>query len=335
MKKILITGGGGYIGSITSYLFLKKGYEVVVIDNFSSGYRQPLEVLEEKFGKEKIRFYELDIRDDLTKVFVKEKGIKATVHFAASCSVDESVRNPQKYFLNNVCGSINLFSTMLDFKVRNLVFSSTCAVYGEANYLPVDERHPTNPTNPYGLSKKIVEEVIETLGNLSGLNYVILRYFNVCGASEGGILGDSKKPSTLLVQNAVKAALGIDSFYLTCPKVKTFDTTPIRDYINVEDLSEAHFLALEYLLKNGKSEIINLGTGRGNSVLEVIKKVQEITQVKFNIKRTKPRKGEYSVMVADIKKAKRVLGWAPKRSIDDSIKSLIKWYKVKKAGWEY
>lgn len=334
MKKILITGAGGYIGSISTYLFLQKGYEVIGIDNFSTGYEAPLKLLQKKFSQEKFRYYELDLQKDITKVFTKEKNIDAVVHYAASCLVNESMEDPEKYFRNNVSGSLNLFSSMLENKVNKIVFSSTCAVYGEAEYVPVDELHLTNPTNPYGQSKKMVEQIMEWFGRLNGLSYVILRYFNVCGASDDGLIGDSKKPSTLLVQNLVRGALGIESFYLTCPEVNTKDTTPIRDYINVVDLNSAHIKAVEYLLKGGKSEIINLGTGSGNSVLEVIEKVQKVMGVKFKLQRSEPRKGEYAKMIASIKKAKKVLDWQPTHTLDDSIRSLVNWYKAYPAGWE-
>ena len=245
MKKILVTGGGGYIGSVATHLLLQKGYKVVAIDNFSTGYREPLKKLKSKSKyKSKFNYYKADLRSDLTDIFDKERGIDAVLHYAASCSVNESMENPQKYFSNNVCGSQNLLSTMLKYDVKKIVFSSTCAVYGEAKYVPIDEKHPTNPSNPYGESKLMIERMLQWYGKLSDLKYVILRYFNVCGASDDGIFGDSKKPSVLLVQNLVRGALGIEPFYLTCLKVDTPDGTPIRDYINVVDLNEAHVLAL-------------------------------------------------------------------------------------------
>jgi UDP-glucose 4-epimerase len=333
MKKILVTGGAGYIGSVATYLLLQKGYKVVVIDNFSTGHEEPLRFFSKKF-KAKFSYYETDLRKPLDAIFKKEKKILAVVHYAASCSVDESMKNPQKYFSNNVCGTQNLLSTMIDFNVNNIVFSSTCAVYGEAEYIPVDENHPTNPTNPYGESKRMIEKMIEWCGELKGLNYVILRYFNVCGASDDGVVGDSKRPSVHLAQNAVRGALGIEPFYLTCPKVNTKDGTPIRDYVNVVDLNEAHLKALEYLLKNGKREIINLGTGSGNSVLEIINTVQKVTGVKFDVKRAKSRAGEYAKMVADIKKARKVLDWKPKRNLKDSVESLTTWYRNNPHGWK-
>ncbi len=334
MKKILVTGGGGYIGSVATYLLLQSGFEVVVIDNFATGHREPLEFLQNKFGKKKLRFYEADIKKSLDSILKKEKGIDACIHYAASCSVDESMKNPEKYFSNNVCGSLNLLSTLTRFGVSNLVFSSTCAVYGDAEYVPVDEKHPKNPANPYGASKKMVEEIVEWMGKTKNLNYMILRYFNVCGASDDGEIGDSKKPSALLVQNAVRGALGIEPFYLTCPTVSTPDKTPIRDYINVVDLNEAHISSLKYLLNGGKSEILNLGTGTGSSVLEVLKAVKKATGVEFDIKRTTPRLGEYAKMIADIKKVKKVLGWKPKRTLETSIRTLVLWYKKHPHGWE-
>lgn len=334
MTKVLITGAGGYIGSNATYEFLKKDYQVIALDNFSRGYRQPLEVLQDKFGKDKLTVYELDLNSNLDSIFNQEKDIKAVIHFAAYCSVDESMKQPQKYFSNNVCGSVNLLSKLLENNIDNIVFSSTCAVYGEAKYVPVDEKHPTNPKNPYGESKLMVEKILKWFKDTSGLNYVILRYFNVCGASDDGLIGDCKKPSSLLVQNAVRGALGIEDFHLTCPKVKTRDGTPVRDYINVVDLVKAHVKAVEHLLKGSQFDIFNLGTGSGNSVLEVIKKVQEITGKEFDFKKSEPREGEYATMIASIEKAKKVLGWQPEKSLEDSIRSLATWYQKHPEGWK-
>ncbi len=334
MKKVLVTGAAGYIGSVATYLLLSKGFEVIAIDNLSRGYKQAMDVLGTKFPH-KLHFYKADIGDDISSILKKEKKIDAVLHYAALCLVNESMQNPDIYFNNNVCGTRNLLSQLLENGIDKIIFSSTCAVYGEAEYMPIDEKHPTNPTNPYGESKRMVERMMEWFHKLKGLNYVILRYFNVCGASDDGLIGDSKKPSSLLVQNAVRGALGIEPFYLTCPTVKTKDGTPIRDYINVVDLNEAHIKALEYLLDGGKSEVINLGTGEGNSVLEIVNEVQRITGKHFELKRAIPRQGEYAKMVADISKAERVLGWKPKRTIKDSVSSLVKWYKKHPHGWEY
>jgi UDP-glucose 4-epimerase len=332
--KILVTGGAGYIGSVATYMLLNRGHEVVVFDNFSTGREGALKKFKKDYPK-KFSYYKVDLVDksSLKKAFAKEKDISAVLHYAAFCSVSESMDNPGKYFENNVYGSHNLVSLMVENGIKNLVFSSTCALYGETEYVPVDEKHPKNPTNPYGDSKLMVEGIIEWYSRLKGLNYVILRYFNVCGASDDGEVGDSKDPSVLLVQNAVRGALGIDDFMLTCPTVDTPDKTPIRDFVNVVDLNEAHIKALEYLKKGGKSEIINLGTGSGNSVLEIVEKVEKITDKSLPRKKGNTRKGEYAKIYADISKAKKVLKWKPTRSIEDSIHSLVKWYTKHPHGW--
>jgi len=333
MSKILITGCGGYIGSVAADLFLSHGYEVVGLDNFQTGYKGPLELLQKKYSG-KFRYFEADLKNDLFPIFEKETDISAVVHYAASCVVDESMKDPFKYFYNNVSGTANLLSTMDKFGIKNIIFSSTCAVYGEAEYYPIDEKHPLNPTTPYGASKKMAEEIIQWYGKLKKFNYMILRYFNVCGATDDGSIGDSKKPSTLLVQNAVRGALGIEKFYLTCPEVDTPDKTPIRDYINVVDLNEAHLKAVKYLMNDGKSEIVNLGTGTGNSVLEIIEQVKKLTGKNIPVDRANTRLGDDAKKIADIKKAAAVLNWQPNRTIEDSVKSLLIWYKNHPNGWE-
>jgi len=333
MSKILITGAGGYIGSVSADLFLKSGYQVVGVDNFQTGYKTPLELLKSKYP-DQFKFYEIDLTQDLSPIFEKEPDISSVVHYAASCLVDESVRDPGKYFLNNVAVTSNLLATMDKFNIRDIIFSSTCAVYGEAEYYPIDEKHPLRPSTPYGASKKMAEEVIQWYGKLKDFNYMILRYFNVCGASEDGMVGDSKKPSSLLVQNAVRGALGIEKFYLTSPEVDTPDKTPIRDYIDVVDLNKAHLKALEYLIATKKSEIINLGTGTGNSVLEIVNQVKKLTGVEIPIEKANTRQGDDAKKIADITKAEKVLGWKLERTIEDSVRSLIVWYKNHPHGWK-
>ena len=224
---------------------------------------------------------------------------------------------------------------MVKYQTKYIVFSSTSEVYGNSQYLPVDELHQTMPVNPYGESKLMAEKLIGWYGQLKGMRSVVFRYFNVTGADKDGLVGDSKKPSQLLTQNAVRGALGIAEFSLTCPKVKTRDGTPIRDYVNVEDLVEAHIRALEYLKNGGENQTINLGTGVGYSVLEVVENVKKVTGVDFKVGRAEARKGEPTKKYADYKKAEKILGWKPKSSLEDSIKSLIKWYKNKPRGWGY
>jgi UDP-glucose 4-epimerase len=334
--KILVTGGAGYIGSHAVRLLLEKKNKVVVIDNLYRGYQQAIQTLQKKFGRQNITFYQVDLRN-FRKInqIIKKERLQGVMHFAALCLVSESMEKPEDYFENNVYGSLNLLKAMIKNKINNLIFSSTCAVYGESQYLPVDEKHPLNPTNPYGESKLITERMIQWFGKVHSLKYTILRYFNVSGAASDGLIGDSKKPSQLLVQNAVRGALGIGPFKLTCPKVKTKDGTLVRDYINVEDLVEAHLAALNYLQSGGRSNIFNLGTGKGNSVLEVVKQVQKITKAKFPIKKGKARKGEYAEIYANISKAKKILRWEPKRTIKDSVLSLVKWYQKHPRGWSY
>lgn len=330
---ILVTGAGGYIGSIATDLFLKKGHTVIAVDNFCTGYREPLMFLQEKFPG-KLTVVERTLHEGITDILTSHTP-DAVVHYAAHCLVDESMKDPAKYFHNNVQGTVSLLRSMEEAHVGTLIFSSTCAVYGEAQKVPVDESHPTHPKNPYGESKKMAEKAIEWFGELKGFRYALLRYFNVCGASDDSTIGDSKRPSVLLVQNAVRGALNIEPFNLTCPSVDTPDKTPIRDYINVVDLNEAHLKALEYLIGGGKSGVFNLGTGRGNSVKEIVTSVQKITGTTFPLTPAKtPRQGEYATMYADISKAKSILGWAPQRTIEDSVTTLTKWYNTHPNGWQ-
>ena len=334
MIKILVTGGGGYIGSNACKQLLDGGYELVVVDDFSSGYRQPLELLMKRYGSKKIRFYARDIREDLSDVFNKEQNIKAVIHYAGVCSVSESMLNPYKYFSVNTAGTNNLLNQMVKFKIKNIVFSSSCTVYDKATRVPIDENHPTVPSNPYGQSKLMSEQIVQWFSKSLGINYMILRYFNVCGASDNGDFGDSKKPSIHMMQNSVRGAMGLEPFFLTSSHVNTQDNTPIRDYVNVVDLNIAHLKALELLLEGKGNQIINLGTNKGSSVLEIIKIVQKITGSKLKINKGVPRLGEYAKITASNYKAKKLLGWKPQRNLKDSVKSLMCWYTNRPNGWE-
>lgn len=324
MQTILVTGGGGYIGSHAVKRLLQDGYQVVVFDNFSRGFREPLRRLAE-YGDLQIAEGDLLDASSIDAVFT-EHSIDVVMHFAALCIVDESVREPEKYFSNNVIGSFNLLESMRKHNVTKLVFSSTCAVYGEPDTLPVTESHERHPVNPYGLSKKIVEDMIMSYGDAHGLHYAILRYFNVCGADTDGQIGDSKQPSALLVQNAVRGALGIEEFKLTCPTVDTPDGTPIRDYIDVEDLIDAHVRALSKLDQT-HTMTINLGNGKGWSVTEIVTAVQDELGAQFDLEKGVERQGEYAAVYADITHARELLDWSPQKSLGDSIQSLARWYK--------
>lgn len=333
---ILITGGAGFIGSHAVRLLLDSGEKVAVIDNLYRGYKQVIEVLQEKYGKDNLHFFKADLKnyEEIDRI-ISEIKPEAVMHFAALCLVNESMEKPEEYFENNFGGTLNLLKSMSQNGVKYLVFSSTCAVYGESQYLPVDEKHPLNPVNPYGESKLLSEKMIRWMGQIKGFKYIIMRYFNVSGSSFDGLIGDSKKPSQLLMQCAVRGALGIEPFRLTCPKVNTPDGTPIRDYIDVEDLVAAHYSGLQYLRNGGQSDIFNLGTGKGNSVLEIVNEVKTNTGVEFPITSGEARKGEYAEIYANNQKAKTVLKWTPKKSLADGVNSLVKWYKKHPNGWEY
>lgn len=324
MKSILVTGGAGYIGSHAVKLLLEKGCEVIVFDNLSRGYSDAIAALT-AYGK--LTFVQGDLRSQsaINALFTGH-SIDAVMHFAALCLVDESMEQPQLYFQNNTVGTLNLLEAMRVKKVRNLIFSSTCAVYGESQYLPVDESHPLNPTNPYGESKLLSEKMIRWYGDIYGFSYAILRYFNVCGASADGRIGDSKRPSQLLMQNAVRGAMGIEPFYLTCPDVGTADGTPVRDYIDVEDLAAAHAVALEYLGKTAGREIFNLGTGTGYSVKQIVSKVSEVCGTDLPLVKGETRRGEYASIYAQPDKANTLLAWKTEKDLEVSIRSLQKWY---------
>lgn len=329
---ILITGGAGYIGSHAVKLFLEKGYNVIVFDNLSRGYREPLKILS-KLGK--LRFVKGDLRkkSDIKKVF-KENPIEGILHFAALCSVDESMKKPELYFQNNTLGSLNLLEAMREAGVKNIIFSSTCAIYGETEYLPVDENHPQNPANPYGESKLMTERMVQWYGALHDFNYIILRYFNVCGSDKNGLIGDSKRPSLLLMQNAVRGAMNIEPFKYTCMKVDTLDGTPIRDYIDVEDLVNAHYLAYAYLQRNGKGGIFNLGNGTGYSVKEIVSEVEKEFGVTLSEEKGETRIGEYAKIYANPSKIMKELKWKPTKSLKDSIISLKRWYTKYPQGYK-
>lgn len=330
-KKIMITGGAGFIGSHAVKLFLEQGYEVTVFDNFFRGWHEGLEELS-KLGK--LRVIEGDLREAevIERALASEK-FDGVLHFAALCLVNESMEQPELYFKNNVVGTLNLLEAMRKNGTQKLIFSSTCAVYGESQYLPMDEKHPTNPLNPYGESKLISEKMIKWYGVQHGLKFAIMRYFNVCGAASDGTIGDSKKPSELLMQNAVRGAMKIAPFSYTCPKVETPDGTPIRDYIDVEDLVAAHLAAYERLDGEAAGEVFNLSNGKGFSVKEIVAQVEESFGVTIEKVPSEPRKGEYAQVYAVPNKARTMLEWQAKKSLKDSIESMKKWYSRRPNGW--
>lgn len=336
MKTILITGAGGYIGSVATSIFLDEGYEVVAVDNLVRGNRQPIEYLQEKHGKDMLHYYNVDIKTDIGSVMRDYPKIHAVVHYAAFCNVGESEKKPELYFDNNIAATLSLLNAMKQHGIDKLVFSSTCSLYGEPQTDTLDETHPVDPTShPYGESKFMAERIIDWFWKIHGIKYITLRYFNVCGATEDGSIGDSKKPSFHLMQNAIRGALGIAPFYLNYTKVDTPDGSPIRDYVNVVDLNKAHVKALSYLETADQPEVFNLGTGTGNSVLEIIRKVEEITGKKLEMNMGERRKGDVSKAVASNEKITRLLGWKPTHTLEDSVRSLVSWYEKHPHGWEY
>lgn len=323
-KTILVAGGAGYIGSHTVKYLLNHGYEVVVLDNLISGHREA--VLTEKFEQ-----VDLGNKVELDKVF-KKYDIDAVIHFAAFSYVGESVINPKKYYHNNVVSTLNLLDTMIENGVKNIVFSSTCATYGNPQYMPMDEKHPQSPINPYGNTKLAIERMMADYETAYGLKYIALRYFNAAGCDAQGELGESHSPETHLIPLVLKAIKG------EIPKITVFGTdydtedgTCVRDYIHVEDLADAHMLAVEKLAKDGTSYCINLGTGIGNSVKEIIKAAEEVTGKNVPLEYGQRRPGDPAKLYASNKKAKEVLSWNPKyTNIQDIIKTAWIWEQNKK-----
>ncbi|KQH60718.1 UDP-galactose-4-epimerase [Campylobacter coli] len=323
MKNILVVGGAGYIGSHTLKHLLDNNYNCIVLDNLIYGHKQAID--------KRAKFIHADLLDtfSLTSVFKQEK-IDALVHFAAFAYVGESVINPAKYYQNNVVGTINLLNAMLENNVKDIVFSSTCATYGEPQYTPIDEKHPQNPINAYGRTKLMIEQVFADYEKAYGLRHISLRYFNAAGASKDGLIGESHEPETHLIPLVLKAIKGeIPAINIFGNDYDTEDGTCIRDYIHVEDLASAHRLALENL--HQFSGCVNLGTGVGTSVKEIISAAEELSGKKCPIKYAPRRAGDPAKLFADNKKAKEILGWEIKhKDIKDIIKSAWEWEKNRK-----
>ncbi len=321
---ILITGGAGYIGSHTVINFIKNGYEVVVFDNLENGHQETIDTLQ-NIGN--VKFEKGDLRniEDIEKVFNKYK-IDAVIHFAAFALVGESVENPSKYYRNNVFGTLNLVDTMVKHNVKKIVFSSTCATYGEPQYTPIDENHPQNPINPYGNTKLCVEYILKDYDIAYDLKSIRLRYFNVAGCDKQTRLGEWHEPETHLIPNILKSTLGKNkTFKIFGNDYDTPDGTCIRDYVNVEDLAEAHRLAYLYLNENNKSDVFNLGTEQGDSVKKVFDTCEKVLDKKIPVEVVNKRAGDPAKLYANANKAKDILKWKPERSLEDSIKSAYTW----------
>lgn len=315
---ILVTGGAGYIGSHLVKLLLKKGKEVVIFDSLETGHTETVEILK-KYGKLKFVQGNLKNLDEIRGAFLVNK-IDAVVHFAAFSQVAESVSNPQKYYYNNIYGTLNLLNAMLEFDVKKMVFSSTAAVYGEPEYIPIDENHPQNPINPYGNTKLMIERILKDYDKAYGFKSVSLRYFNAAGADSDAEIGEWHEPETHLIPNILNAD-SEKTFKMFGTDYDTKDGTCVRDYINVEDLALAHIRALEYLNNGGQTDCFNLGTSEGNSVKEVFNICEKVKGVTIPLEVFPARAGDPAVLLAENKKAKRILNWQPEKDLEYSVKT--------------
>jgi UDP-arabinose 4-epimerase len=301
---VLIVGGAGYIGSHTAKRVARAGLTPVVFDNLEYGHKSAV-----KWGP----FVEGDLADSaLIQRVLREYKITSVIHFAAYAYVGESVTNPRKYFRNNVVCTLNLLDAMVDAGVREIVFSSTCATYGVPHEVPISENHPQKPVNPYGESKLAVEKILHWYAGAYGTHFAALRYFNAAGADPDGELGEDHDPETHLIPLAITAALGRgNQLSIYGSDYPTPDGTAVRDYIHVTDLAEAHWLALRRLAESNDDIRLNLGTGRGHSVREVVAAVEKVSGRQVPAREAPRRAGDPPALVADAREAAKVLGWRP------------------------
>tara|TARA_R110002072_G_scaffold49863_6_gene134971 strand:+ start:1848 stop:2855 length:1008 start_codon:yes stop_codon:yes gene_type:complete len=320
LAKLLVTGGAGYVGSHVCEALAAQGHEVVVYDSLVQGHRRAV-----KWGP----LIEGDLLEQskLHRLF-QTHDFAAVLHFAALSCVGDSVRDPGAYYQNNVTGSLNLLRAMTQAGVGKLVFSSTAAVYGAPEQLPLTEESPLAPINPYGASKVMVEQILRDFDRAVGLRSVALRYFNAAGASASGQIGEDHRPETHLLPLAIEAALGRHAdFKLFGQDYPTADGTAMRDYVHVEDLARAHLLALDYLLAGGGSQIFNLGAGQATSVRELLAMVGEMVGAPVPYRRAPRRAGDPPVLLADCQKAADILGWKATGSLRDIVASALAWQR--------
>ncbi len=303
---ILVTGGAGYIGSHVVKGLLDIGKDVIILDNLETGYKEAV-----LGGKLLIG----DLRDEgfMNNVF-KENQIDGIIHFAANSLVAESMKNPYKYYENNVYGTLCLLKQMVNHDIKNIVFSSTAATYGDPDEIPIDEGNRTVPTNTYGETKLAMEKMFKWFYEIHGIKYVSLRYFNAAGADKSGKIGEAHDPETHLIPNILKAAYRNESVKVFGDDYPTRDGTCVRDYIHVTDLAEAHILAYDYLENGGESNIFNLGSQEGFTVKEVIKVVEKVLDIEMKVEILPRRLGDPAVLIASSEKIKKELGWEPKHS---------------------
>ncbi len=328
MKKILIVGGAGYIGSHNVRLFLDRGYDVVVIDNLNTGHLDALD--------SRAKFYKCDIRnkEELKKIFLDEKP-DGVVHFAALSLVGVSMKQPLEYFSNNVYGMQILLEVMHETGVNKIVFSSSAATYGDVKEMPITEDTPTNPINPYGETKLMMEKMMKWCDIAYGIKYVSLRYFNAAGAYDDGSIGEDHNPETHLIPLILQVPLAKrDHISVFGDDYDTRDGTCIRDYIHVMDLADAHVKAIEYLFKGNDSQIFNLGTGDGQSVKEMIIEAEKVVGKEIKKEFAPRRAGDPAKLIASNKKAKEILGWTPKYTLHMIMESAWKFHSTHKDGYK-
>ncbi len=327
-KKILITGAAGYIGSHAVSHFLENGESLVLVDNLQTGH-------EEAIPKENLYLLDLRDKDGLNQVF-KENKIETVIHFAADSLVSESMKKPYEYYHNNVYGMLCLLDAMRENGVRQIVFSSTAAVYGEPKCIPITETDTLEPTNTYGETKLAMEKMMKWFANAYGIRYVSLRYFNAAGAHENGRIGEAHDTETHLIPLVLQVPLGKrKEIFLFGEDYPTKDGSCVRDYIHVMDLAAAHYRALLYLRNGGASDIFNLGNGTGYSVKEVIETARKITGHLIPVEIKERRAGDPAVLIASSKKAQEVLGWQPEHVLlEKIICDAWNWHKANPYGYE-
>jgi UDP-glucose 4-epimerase len=321
MKNLLVTGGAGYIGSHIVQLLCEKQYNVYVFDNFSLGWRENID--------DRVKgIIEGDVRnsEDLDKAFTNK--IDAVFHFAAWKAAGESMSDPMKYADNNITGTLSLLNKMVEYEVKNFIFSSSAAVYGSPDYLPIDEEHPKNPENYYGYTKLAIEENLEWYSKLKGINYAALRYFNATGYDINGIIKGKERNPANLSPIVMEVASGMrENMQVFGYDYDTPDGTCIRDYIHVSDLADAHLRAMEYLFDKNKNLVVNLGTGKGSSVFEVIDAAKKVTGKEISYKVVDRRAGDPAELFANSDMALELIGWQAQHSdLETIFKTMTKVY---------
>lgn len=325
-KKILVTGGAGYIGSFMVRALNEKGYDVVILDNLSYGHTEAVK----DFRLEKIDL--VTQKQELDKLFVSE-NFDGVIHMAAFIQMGESFVDPGKYYKNNVDGFINLLDSMKNNNVKNIIISSSAGVYGNPARLPIEESDTKNPLNPYGETKYIMERMCEDYDTAHGIKFISLRYFNAAGAALDGSVGEAHPDESHLIPNVIKSALNSSEFTLFGDDYDTPDGTCVRDYVHVLDLSYVHMLAIESLFNGGKSDVYNVGIGQGYSNREVISQIEQTTGQKINVKVVPKRSGDANALYAKVDKVKSALGWQPKYSLKEIVESAYLWHKSHPNGY--